>query len=327
MNSSGTATIYVLLAADLLTEGAETLTVTAGGASASTTVNDTSKTPVATYSLATNSSAATEGTSVVATLSTTNVAPGATLYYQITGTGITTTDLSGLALSGSGVVNSSGQVAMTIPLANDLSTEGSETLYLQYYTDLARSVVAGSAVAVTIYDTSKGTGTYSLSAGSSSVDEGSSASFTVSTTNVDAGSVLVYSLSGVSAADVVGGLLSGNATVGADGKASFTVSLAADLLTEGAETLTATVQGQSASVTVNDTSKSAVTTNQAPTGSVTITGAATQGQTLVVANTLADADGLGVISYQWRAAGSNIAGAIASSLVLTEALVGKAISV
>jgi hypothetical protein len=218
-------------------------------------------------------------------------------------------------------------MAMNMPLANDLSTEGSETLYLQYYTDSARSVVAGSAVAVTIYDTSKGTGTYSLSAGSSSVDEGSSASFTVGTANVDVGSILIYSLSGVSAADVVGGLLSGNTTVGAGGKASFAVSLVADLLTEGAETLIATVQDQSASVTVNDTSKSVVTTNQAPTGSVTITGTATQGQTLLVANTLADTDGLGAITYQWMADNVKIIGATNSTFVLTEAQVGKVILV
>ena len=59
---------------------------------------------------------------------------------------------------------------------------------------------------------------------------------------------------GITAGDLVGGQLSGTATVGADGKAIFTVNLTADQLTEGTETLTATVQGQRASVTVNDTS-------------------------------------------------------------------------
>ncbi|NQE64719.1 hypothetical protein E1H18_4975, partial [Caulobacter sp. RHG1] len=67
--------------------------------------------------------------------------------------------------------------------------------------------------------------------------------------------------------------------------------------------------------------------NDAPTGSVTISGAATQGQTLTAANTLADADGLGAISYQWKADGTNIAGATGSTLVLAEAQVGKAITV
>ena len=40
--------------------------------------------------------------------------------------------------------------------------------------------------------------------------------------------------------------------------------------------------------------------NDAPTGAVTISGTATQNQTLTAANTLADADGLGSIAYQWQ---------------------------
>ena len=67
--------------------------------------------------------------------------------------------------------------------------------------------------------------------------------------------------------------------------------------------------------------------NDAPTGSVTISGTATQGETLTASNTLADADGLGPISYQWQANGSNISGAIGDTLVLGEAQVGKTVTV
>ncbi|MEN9761857.1 MAG: hypothetical protein RI906_1683, partial [Pseudomonadota bacterium] len=67
--------------------------------------------------------------------------------------------------------------------------------------------------------------------------------------------------------------------------------------------------------------------NDQPTGSVKITGTATQGQTLTASNTLADADGLGTISYQWQAGGANIAGATGTSFTLTQAQVGKAITV
>ena len=67
--------------------------------------------------------------------------------------------------------------------------------------------------------------------------------------------------------------------------------------------------------------------NDAPTGSVTITGTTTQNQSLTAANTLADADGLGSIAYQWKAGGVAIAGATASTLVLGAAQVGKAITV
>ncbi|NJL48744.1 MAG: hypothetical protein HC929_16260, partial [Leptolyngbyaceae cyanobacterium SM2_5_2] len=67
--------------------------------------------------------------------------------------------------------------------------------------------------------------------------------------------------------------------------------------------------------------------NDAPTGTVTLTGTATQGQTLTAANTLADVDGLGTITYQWQADGADISGATNSTLVLGQAQVGKTISV
>jgi len=67
--------------------------------------------------------------------------------------------------------------------------------------------------------------------------------------------------------------------------------------------------------------------NSAPSGSVTITGTVTQGQTLSAANSLADIDGLGTITYQWNVAGNAISGATNSTFVVTEAEVGKAISV
>ena len=67
--------------------------------------------------------------------------------------------------------------------------------------------------------------------------------------------------------------------------------------------------------------------NDLPTGTVTITGTATQGQTLTAGNTLADADGMGTVSYQWSAGGAVIGGAASSTYELTAAEVGKAITV
>ncbi|MFI3215887.1 MAG: cadherin-like domain-containing protein, partial [Methylococcales bacterium] len=64
-----------------------------------------------------------------------------------------------------------------------------------------------------------------------------------------------------------------------------------------------------------------------PTGSVTFTGNAVQGQTLVASNTLADADGLGTISYQWSRAGTAISGATQTTYTLTQADVGKTVLV
>jgi hypothetical protein len=67
--------------------------------------------------------------------------------------------------------------------------------------------------------------------------------------------------------------------------------------------------------------------NQAPTGGVTISGVASLGQTLSAAHTLADPDGLGAISWQWKANGAAIAGAAGASHVVQQAELGKTISV
>ena len=72
--------------------------------------------------------------------------------------------------------------------------------------------------------------------------------------------------------------------------------------------------------------------NDLPTGGVTISGKAVQGQTLTASNSLADADGIPTsgaeaISYQWRADAKAISGATSSTFVLTQAEVGKLITV
>jgi hypothetical protein len=67
--------------------------------------------------------------------------------------------------------------------------------------------------------------------------------------------------------------------------------------------------------------------NDLPTGSVTVSGTPEQGQSLTAANTLADTDGLGPISYQWLADGIDIEGATGATLLLGQEHVGKAISV
>ncbi|MBK9021010.1 MAG: putative Ig domain-containing protein [Sulfuritalea sp.] len=68
--------------------------------------------------------------------------------------------------------------------------------------------------------------------------------------------------------------------------------------------------------------------NDAPTGAVGVGGTAIQGQTLIASNTLADADGLGSIGYQWQSSAdgsswTDVAGATATSFTLGEAQAGK----
>ena len=55
-------------------------------------------------------------------------------------------------------------------------------------------------------------------------------------------------------------------------------------------------------------------------------GNAIQGQTVTASNTLADADGLGVISYQWLADGAAITGATSATWVLSAEQTGKTVA-
>jgi uncharacterized delta-60 repeat protein len=65
--------------------------------------------------------------------------------------------------------------------------------------------------------------------------------------------------------------------------------------------------------------------NSMPTGSVTITGTPKQGHTLTAANSLADADGWGAITYTWQADGASVGAG--TTYALTQAEVGKTITV
>ncbi|MCF3596512.1 VCBS repeat-containing protein [Planktothrix agardhii 1032] len=73
--------------------------------------------------------------------------------------------------------------------------------------------------------------------------------------------------------------------------------------------------------------------NDAPTGNVSITGTATQNQTLTATNTLADADGLGTLNYQWQESSDNgvtwtdISGATNNTFALSQTQVGKKVQV
>ena len=98
--------------------------------------------------------------------------------------------------------------------------------------------------------------TYSLTAVNTSVDEGATAVFNLVTTNVTAGTTLIYSIAGVTSADLTSGLLTGTVAVGSDGKASINIGIKADNFTEGAETLTLSLSGATASTIVKDTSLS-----------------------------------------------------------------------
>jgi hypothetical protein len=164
---------------------------------------------------------------------------------------------------------------------------------------------------------------YLISTSTPSVDEGSTAQFTLTTKNVPVGTTVSYSIVGVSAADLQSGMLTGTATISSTGTTLINIPIAADGITEGSETLTISVQGQTSSIVVNDTSN---TLNKSPTGSVLITGSAQQNQTLIATNSIKDLDGIGSITYFWMISSDNKNWtdlASGTSITLKEEQVGK----
>jgi len=113
------------------------------------------------------------------------------------------------------------------------------------------------------------TPTYALS-GPASVDEGKSIILTLTTKNVASGETVNYIIAGTGIDESDVGSLTGTTTVGVDGKAYITVKALADVTTEGEETMTITVGGQSATVKINDisldTSKALTLTTSLDTG-------------------------------------------------------------
>src|SRR5690606_13954543 len=97
------------------------------------------------------------------------------------------------------------------------------------------------------------------------------------------------------------------------------------------ETITVTISytdGNGTLESITSTATASVTNvNDNPTGGVTIDGTAAEDETLTANNTLADADGLGTLSYQWKRGGMNIGGATGSTYTLGDDDVGETITV
>ncbi len=97
---------------------------------------------VPTYTITASSSSASEGQSVSFSVAT-NIGIGASLNYTISG--VSSSDLTGGALTGTATVNASGVASFSLALASDQTLEGNETLTV---------TVQGQSASTTIVDTS-----------------------------------------------------------------------------------------------------------------------------------------------------------------------------
>jgi hypothetical protein len=238
-----------------------------------------------TYTATTSSTSVDEGSSVTVTLVTANTAD-ATFYYTLNGLSgtVETADFT-TAISGSfTTVNNTASVTLTT--SADATTEGSETFEVEIRTDSITGNIVATTPVVTINDTSL-TATYAVAPDVTSVNEGDTVTFTVTTSNVPDGTTLYYSTTGtVEAADFTGSTLTGSFVINSN-TATITKTLENDLTpdsTEGSEnfalqirtgSITGTVESTSSSITVADTSTVSYTTTISSTQ-------ASEGTTLTV---------------------------------------------
>ena len=228
--------IELAIAEDTTTEGAEELTLNINGTSVTSnpiTINDTSLDP--TYSLIASPTTVNEGATFNVDLTTTNIPNGTPIQYTITGTGITANDFTSGSISGSFiVVNNTSNISFT--LAEDLSTEGTETITLALNN-------GGDSVDVTIIDTSTTpvVPTYtSLAADVETADEGDTITFTLNTSQIADDTTVGYTITGVSVDDIDLVSLTGIFTI-VGNTSTLSIDLVEDLDTEGAETLIITL--------------------------------------------------------------------------------------
>jgi hypothetical protein len=91
-------------------------------------------------SIVTASSNYDEGSSVVFDIETSNIPNGSTLTYRLSGSGISTSDFTTGSLLGTTTVNSNA-ATVTVPLSNDTTLEGPETLSITLYSAIGTAAV------------------------------------------------------------------------------------------------------------------------------------------------------------------------------------------
>lgn len=269
---TGTSGSFIrTLVSDLSTEGSETFTIsvrsgsvsgTILGTSSTITISDTSVLPVATVTP--DFSTINEGGTVTFNVSLDQPYSGTyywTFISDIFGN-LIAEDFSDNNLNGSFTITSgSGSVSRTIK--EDLLTEGSESFQLQIRINSTSGTVIGTSSNVTVSDTSI-TPSATVTPDVSSVNEGGSVVFTISTTGYTSGTLyweLLPGLGSIQASDFTTPLFGTVTITGSSG--TVTTTLANDLNTEISETYqlrvrltseTGTVIGTSSTVTINDTS-------------------------------------------------------------------------
>jgi len=180
-----------------------------------------------------------EGEAVVISLNDTGLPNGTLVPFTISGIGIGLLDFAGLgSLSGNFVIQND-KSKITLNIANDLNTEGTESFVLSL-TGPGRT----ESIGITILDTSQhlaNIAEFFIKPDKEIVYEGQTVTFNVSGKNVAAGTVVPYILTGIQNADLYNLPVSGNLIFAAnstyDTTANLKLFILEDNITEGPENI------------------------------------------------------------------------------------------
>ena len=100
-----------------------------------------------------SSSAVKEGDSFTTFINTKGVKEGTTLYWALSGAGVTPSDFASNSLSGSGNVDQNGSLIFKNLVANDFKREGDENVSIKLYSDSDHTKEVGNH-SILIKDTS-----------------------------------------------------------------------------------------------------------------------------------------------------------------------------
>ena len=325
--TSNSGSFTVTATSDLTTEGSETFYVTirsgsisgtplADSASSLVTINDTSTTPAAPtlaispssliYSSVVNTAPSTQRIIITST-------GGAVDVDSISTVGATSNSVTSIDYTGA-----TGSSSVGAPF----TVNGTKYIDVSYY--LTTGTSGSATLSMSTGDGSKSTTlnwsaipSYAVSPATSSVNEGSSLTFNITTTSVTNGTTLYWTIDS-NASDF--GTSSGSVSISANA-GSFSVTPISDLTTEGAETfsvsvrtgsISGTVVATSSSVTINDTS---ITPPPTPTYTLTpASGSVNEGSSLTFT-----VGGTNIIdgTYYWTVTNSSDFGTSSGSFTIT----------
>jgi hypothetical protein len=266
--TTGIATITRTLVNDFLTEGTETFTFIVRTGSTSGPIVATSQSVdvidvIPTFTITPSASIINEGESVTFNVTTTDVPDGAEIFFSTIGS-VTASDFSDNSLTGSfAIINfggANGIGAFTRTTLFDFLSESNKDFQIQLRLNSASGNIVGTSSNITINNISP---TFAITPSTSTINEGQSVTFTIST-NVPNGTVLYYTTLGdVSASEFSDNALSGSVTI-SNQTATIVKTTLRDRKTEGDEqfaiqlrlnSVTGNVIATSSFVKIKDTSR------------------------------------------------------------------------